>query len=165
MNEKIATQDLLLNIATAEGAVLARFEEAKKQLKEFRGALPDLYAKSFLREITNGELCEAKRQIAMYQEVVETTPVMLEGLARRKESLQKSEAADRKRERKAKALERYKTLKAEMDASESYDRLLETGLFTASLDCGKRGEAEEIVKEWKRKIEGTPTDRLSTAVN
>ena len=163
MNEKIATQDLLLNIATAEGAVLARFEEAKKQIKELRAALPDLYAKSFLREITNGELCEAKRQIAIYQEVIDTTPVMLDGLARRKENLEKAKKAEHRRERKVKALQDYEALKAEIATMNQYDQGVEARLSALAGDCRRRGEAEEVVKAWKQSVEGTPAQCLEVS--
>jgi len=143
------TQDVLLNLAMAEGAIKTKISVAEDRLEKLRTTFPDQLASFVLGEITNSELKEVKSQIAELIEFLQVAPDTLRGLARRKETLEKAEKIDRRGQRKVEAVKEYEALKAKIQTHPAYDRTLEVRFFGTASAAGRRGEAEEVVKRWK----------------
>ena len=133
-------------INKVEAEVRAKQEEVSIKLDELRDQLIGDLAAHFLGEIGKTELEAVRREIETAERFLREAPLVLGGLAKQREALERDEPADRRHKSREEALRDYEALKAEVAGLNQYDQGVEVRLSALAGDCRRRGEAEEVVK-------------------
>ena len=150
-------------VSKVEGGIRDKQMELSNRLQVLQSRFPAELAAYHLGEITETEVNGIRREIETTELFLREVPLLLEGLAKRREALERDELGGRRQKRREKAFQEYEALKAEIATMRRYDRGIEVRLFGLASDCGKRGAAEEIVKLWKHRLDGIPAQNLGVS--